>query len=58
MAAAASRASRYCSTPDGDVNLRSGAWYRRRLARHFVNAGGGLFVHRDAPVVMFDLEHG
>ncbi len=42
---------------DGEVNLRSARWYRRRLARHFVNAGGGVFVHVDAPVVMFELEH-
>ena len=44
------------SRTDGAVRLRSGAWYRRRLARHFVNVGGGLFVHREAPVVTFELE--
>jgi trans-aconitate methyltransferase len=33
---------------DGAVRLRSARWYRRRLARHFVAAGGGLFVARSA----------
>ena len=42
---------------DGSMRLRSGRWYRRRLGRHFLNAGGGLFVHRDASVVLFELEH-
>lgn len=41
---------------DGDVYLRPGGWYRRRLAEHFVNAGGGLFVSRESPVVVFELE--
>ena len=45
------------SRTDGDVHLRGGRWYRRRLARRFLNAGGGLFVHVDAPTVMFELEH-
>ncbi len=33
---------------DGTVHLRSAQWYRRRLARHFVAAGGGVFVARSA----------
>ncbi len=41
---------------DGDVHLRKGDWYRRRLGRTFVNCGGGVFVRRDADVAMFDLE--
>lgn len=41
---------------DGDVHLRSTAWYRERLAPHFINCGGGLFVPRDSPVVLFELE--
>ena len=41
---------------DGDVRLRAGHWYRRRLAPHFKAAGGGLFVTRTAPVSMFELE--
>ena len=41
---------------DGDVHLRSGAWYRRRLERHFLACGGGLFVSREAGVTLFELE--
>ncbi len=41
---------------DDQVHLRPAAWYRRRLARHFTGAGGGLFVKRDAPVVLWSLE--
>ena len=41
---------------DDQVHLRTARWYRRRLARHFVNAGGGVFLHRDAPVVTWSLE--
>jgi hypothetical protein len=33
---------------DGAVHLRPAKWYRRRLDRHFVAAGGGLFVARSA----------
>ena len=36
---------------DATVRLRSTQWYRRRLARHFVAAGGGLFVARPAAVL-------
>jgi len=42
---------------DEQVVLRPAAWYRRRLARHFVNAGGGVFLSRNAPVVLWSLEH-
>ena len=41
---------------DGNAYLRSAAWYRRRLAPHFHNVGGGLYVKRDANVVLFSLE--
>lgn len=44
------------SVTDGDVNLRTGAWYRRRLHRHFVPLGGGLFANRRAGIVTFELE--
>ena len=42
---------------DGDVYLRSSAWYRRQLSKEFRNAGGGVYVKRDAEVVMYALEH-
>lgn len=41
---------------DGTGYLRSGHWYRKRLKKQFLNAGGGLFVKRDAGIVMFELE--
>ena len=41
---------------DDQVVLRGTAWYRERLARHFVSAGGGVFVKSDAPVVLWALE--
>lgn len=41
---------------DGDVRLRAGAWYRRRLRRHFQACGGGVFVNRRAGCTLFELE--
>ena len=41
---------------DGDVRLREGSWYRRRLARHFRACGGGVFVSRRAGITLFELE--
>lgn len=41
---------------NGEVHLRSAAWYRRRLRRRFVAVGGGLFVRRGSPIVLWELE--
>lgn len=41
---------------DGSGYLRSGRWYRRLLAKNFINAGGGLFIKREADVVLYELE--
>lgn len=41
---------------DGDVHLRPGAFYRRRLARDFLTAGGGVFVAKRAGATLFELE--
>ena len=43
---------------DTAVNLRSGAWYRKRLAPHFVTLGCGLFYARRGEGVFFELEAG
>lgn len=43
-------------TTDGEVHLRQGEWYRRRLRRHFVNCGGGLFLRRPSAAVLYELE--
>ncbi|MFN9706525.1 MAG: class I SAM-dependent methyltransferase, partial [Planctomycetota bacterium] len=41
---------------DGDVRLREGAWYRRRLDRGFTALGGGVFAARRAGFPFFELE--
>lgn len=41
---------------DGNVHLRTGMWYRKRLRRHFLDCGGGLFCSRAAGVSLFELE--
>jgi 2-polyprenyl-3-methyl-5-hydroxy-6-metoxy-1,4-benzoquinol methylase len=41
---------------DADVFLRPAAWYRRRLARHFESAGGGIFVKRTLELSLWALE--
>lgn len=41
---------------DMDVHQRSGDWYRRRLAKHFVQAGAGLWVRRGGGVLLYELE--
>jgi SAM-dependent methyltransferase len=38
------------------IHVRSAAWYRRRLGRHFANAGGGVFVSPRARAVLLALE--
>lgn len=41
---------------DGQVHLRRAAWYRKRLRRHFRNCGGGLFLAKGSPAVLYELE--
>lgn len=41
---------------DGEVYLRSVSWYRKRLRRSFVACGGGLFLARTSPAVLYELE--
>jgi hypothetical protein len=41
---------------DPDMRLRPATFYRRRLARHFRNLGGGLFYAKDGPLVFWELE--
>lgn len=41
---------------DRNVTLRPAAWYRRRLRRAFLNAGSGMFVRRDVPALLWELE--
>lgn len=42
---------------DRDAHMRPASWYRQRLTRDFRNAGGGLYIRRDADVVLYALEN-
>ncbi|MEM7540927.1 MAG: class I SAM-dependent methyltransferase [Pseudomonadota bacterium] len=44
------------SLTDGAVFQRKTTWYRNHLRQHFINAGGGLFVKKDANVTLYSLE--
>lgn len=41
---------------DRAVYLRTGEWYRKRLARHFANLGGGVFLSEHSPAIAWELE--
>jgi SAM-dependent methyltransferase len=41
---------------DGSVHLRTGSWYRERLANNFTNCGGGVFLADKSPAALFELE--
>jgi SAM-dependent methyltransferase len=43
---------------DGKVHMRPARWYRQVLGRHFRSAGGGLFLPKDSPAVLYELERG
>lgn len=44
------------SRTDRAVHLRSGEWYRRRLRRHFRHLGFGVWLHKDATAILWDME--
>jgi len=48
----------YCDKrrTDRNVHARPAEWYRRRLARPFINAGSGMFVRRGAPLHLWELD--
>ena len=48
----------YCDKrrTDRNVHVRPATWYRRRLARSFINAGTGMFVRRGAPMHLWELD--
>jgi SAM-dependent methyltransferase len=41
---------------DRAVHLRPGAWYRRRLRRHFRYLGFGTWIRKDVVAILWDLE--
>jgi SAM-dependent methyltransferase len=44
------------SRTDHAMNRIDAAWYRREFNRHFVGCGGGLFLRKDAGVVLWEME--
>jgi 2-polyprenyl-3-methyl-5-hydroxy-6-metoxy-1,4-benzoquinol methylase len=44
------------SRTDPQQRLRPAAWYRRRLQRHFVPVGGGMYLKRPPTVTIWTLE--
>jgi hypothetical protein len=42
---------------DVKVYERTGAWYRARLAKHYLEVGCGLWCKKDAGVLFYELEH-
>ena len=43
-------------TTDLNIYARTGDWYRKRLNRHFVQAGAGLWVARSNGTTLYELE--
>ncbi len=41
---------------DGNIFLREGDWYKSHLDKYFRNAGGGLFLPKKSPTVLYELE--
>jgi hypothetical protein len=44
------------SRTDLAVHLRSGAWYRRRLERHFRPLGFGVWIRKDVSAILWEME--
>lgn len=41
---------------DVGIHARTGAWYRRRLRKHYLEVGCGLWAKKDAPILFYELE--
>lgn len=41
---------------DGAIYLRTVDWYRKAISRYFINGGGGIFLPKDSPIVLYELE--
>jgi trans-aconitate methyltransferase len=44
------------SRTDRAVHLRTGAWYRARLAKHFRPLGLGLWIRKDVTAILWEME--
>jgi hypothetical protein len=43
-------------TTDLNIHARTGDWYRKRLNRHFMQAGAGLWIARGSGTTLYELE--
>lgn len=43
---------------DFDIHVRSGEWYRKRLLKHFVHAGAGLWIAKTSDIALYEFERG
>lgn len=43
---------------DFDIYGRSGEWYRKRLIKHFVHAGAGLWIAKTSDIALYEFERG
>jgi hypothetical protein len=43
---------------DGEVHLRTGAWYRARLEESFERVGAGIWYAKRGPLLFYELERG
>lgn len=41
---------------DFDIYARSGEWYRKRLIKHFVHAGAGLWIAKASDITLYEFE--
>ncbi|MEO8163596.1 MAG: class I SAM-dependent methyltransferase [Ilumatobacteraceae bacterium] len=41
---------------DLDIHSRSGDWYRKRLLKHFIHAGSGLWVAKTSGIALYEFE--
>jgi hypothetical protein len=39
-----------------EIHWRSGEWYRKRLQRHFTQAGAGLWIAKSSTIALYELE--
>lgn len=41
---------------DLDIYSRTGEWYRKRLLKHFVHAGAGLWIAKTSEIALYEFE--
>jgi len=43
---------------DFEIYARSGEWYRKRLIKHFMHAGAGLWIAKASGIALYEFERG